>query len=701
MGSSLPKTKAARFGLFEADFEQRILAKGGLRVKLQDQPFRVLAMLLERPGELVTREEIQQRLWPADTFVEFDGGLNTAIKKLRAALGDSSDNPRFVETIPRLGYRFLAPVASQTSVDESQPAEPKETSQSDFMVKVGQASNEDDQRQAELLERVDDRSHACVSAVSMKDGTTGVNVRGTVIADNASPAHVTAAHRRAVGSGNRGLRMLVVASCVLSATVLMVLGLGAFRARWSSPSAPKQIPSLAVLPLEDLSPDRSQEYLSDGLTDELITDLAKIPAFRIISRTSAMQYKGTHKPLPQIARELKVDAVVEGTVLRSGNRLRIRVQLIQASTDQHLWAEAYERDVNDVLALQSDVARSIAAQIKLELTPQQKARVSAARAVNFDAYSAYLKGRYEWNKRTAEDLKKSIRYFREAIEKDPDYAEGHEGLAEAYSVLPAYDVLTPAESYFKARVEALKALELDPGLSEAHATLATVKAEFEWDWPGADQEFQRAVGLGPGNATAHQWYSEYLLRVGRTEQGLDQMRQALELDPGSPLMNAELGGDLYWVRRWDEAIQQLSKAVEMEPGFAYTHSWLGFAYEQKGMRQEAIEEFQKAVALSGASPGFRAALGYGYGLAGHVSEARKISHELTRLSRSAQAYVSPYDLALLHVGLGEKEQALQSLERAFAVRDPALDLLRIEPALDSLRSDPRFGLLIRRVGLAS
>ena len=626
-----------RFGKFEL-----LASVGELRtrdscVRLQEKPLQLLIVLVENPQRLVTRTQLRERMWDNGTFVDYELGINVAIKKVRDALGDSAENPTFIQTVAKKGYRFLIPV---------------EISSPDLSVPGSLAPD------------------ILTNSPALPPATPG-------------PKHPLR-------------RPWLFAAMVAGA--LSALGLWRFEFRAQGPfsAARMKISSLAVLPLQDLSPDHSQEYLSDGLTDELITDLAKVPGLRIISRTTTMQYKGTHKAVPQIARELNVDALVEGTMLRSGNRLRIRVQLIQASTDHHLWAEAYERDVNDILALESEVASSIAGQIKIEVTPQQQAKASAARAVNFDAYSAYLKGRYEWNKRTAEALKKSIQYFQEAIEKEPGYAEGHEGLAEAYSVLSDYDVLAPGESYPRARAEATKALEIDPSLSEAHATLATVKEEYEWDWPGAGREFQLAVELGPGSATAHQWYGEYLLRVGRIDEGLAQMRQALQLDPGSPLMNAELGGDLYWARQYDQAIQQLSKAIEMEPRFAYAHSWLGFAYEQKGMRKEAIEEFQKAVALSRGSA-FRAALSYGYGRAGRTTEARKISDELTR--RASQAYVSPYDMAVIYVGLGEKEQALKSLEKAFAVREPALDLLKIEPALDPLRSDPRFNVLVHQVGL--
>ena len=661
MDRSPPKPRAARFGLFEADLKQHTLTKGGLRIKVQDQPFQVLAMLLERPGELVTREDIRQQLWPADTFVEFDDGLNTAIKKLRAALGDSADNPRFIETVPRRGYRFLAPVTTQVPVPQTEPAETQEAPPSDLETP---ASTQE-------------------------------------IVPTATNSEILLTPAPEASHWARRWPIMVVVTLALCGVVLSGL-LFKPQLLLRRPLASEKA-TLIVIPLDNLSGDPQQEYFSDGITEEISTQLARLDPdhLGVIGRLTAMRYKHSGKDIAQIGREIPVKYVLEGSVRREQTRIRVTVQLIEVANQTHVWADEYDRDLGDILGIQREIANAIAGEIKLELTPQQRARFSTARAVNFDAYSAYLKGRYEWNKRSAEGLKKSIQYFQEAIEKDSGYAEGHEGLAEAYSVLTDYGVLAPTESYPKARAEALKALELDPGLSEAHATLASVKEEFEWDWAGANREFQLAIELGPSSATAHQWYSEYLLRVGSIEQGLAQMRQALEFDPGSPLMNAELGGDLYWARQYDQAIQQLSKAVEMEPRFAYTHSWLGFAYEQKGMRQEAIDEFQKAVALSGGSSSFRAALGYGYGLAGHASEARKISDELTRLSRSTQVYVSPYDMALLHVGLREKEQALKSLEKAFALRDPALDLLKIEPALDSLRSDPRFGLLVRRVGLAS
>lgn len=434
------------------------------------------------------------------------------------------------------------------------------------------------------------------------------------------------------------------------------------------------------------------------MTDELITDLAKIHGLRVISRTSVMRYKKTVLPLPQIGRELNVDAIVEGTMLRSNNRLRLRVQLIDARTDSHIWAEVYDENERDSLTLQNQVAAAIAEHIDTQAAGQQVASLqSSPTEPNFEAYSAYLRGRYEWNKRTPDSLRKSIQYFEEAIRLDPNYALAHEGLAETYSVLTDYDVLTPKESYTRARTEALHALDLDGTIGQAHATLASVKEELDWDWQGADQEFRRSVELSPNYATAHQWYGEYLLRVGRLEEGVAEMREAQRLDPASPLMNAELGGALYWARHYDEAIQQLTKAIAMEPGLAYAHSWLGFTYEQKGMRDKAIDEFQKAVDLSKDTSAFLADLGHAYGLAGHKDKSQEILGKLQDLSR--KSYVSPYDMAMVYTGIGDHSEAIHWLELGYKVRDPAMDMLKMEPALDTLRSDARFQDLIHGVGL--
>jgi serine/threonine-protein kinase len=496
---------------------------------------------------------------------------------------------------------------------------------------------------------------------------------------------------------HRSTPKLVLAACLVGAMLLLGIGIGDWRHDLLLSGRQPTISSVAVLPLENLSGDPSQEYFSESLTDELITDLARLPGLRVISRTSTTQYRRTNKSLPQIARELNVDAVVEGSVVQTESRVRIRIQLVEARRDRHVWAEAYERDMRDVLGLQSDVARAITHQINLELTPQLKARFSRDQPRNFQAYAAYLKGRYEWNKRTKESLKQSIQYFEEAITEDSAYALAHEGLAETYGVMNTYGVLPPEEAYPKAKAEALRALELDDELGEAHAILAELR-KTEGDWRGAEREFLRALELSPSYATAHQWYGEYLLNTGRFDQGLAEMQRGHELDPGSPLMNGVLGMASYEARRYGEAIQQLRKAIEMEPRFAWSHAWLGFAFAQERMHQEAIQEFQKAVDLSGGSPDFTAFLGYAYGLSGDRRQAQTIAEKLVILSHSKTPYVSPLFIALVYTSLNEKDQAFQWLEKGYAAHDVFLQWLKVEPSLDTLRSDVRFQNLIRQMG---
>ncbi len=364
---------------------------------------------------------------------------------------------------------------------------------------------------------------------------------------------------------------------------------------------PPVIRSLAVLPLENLSGDASQDYFSDGMTDELITELGQISELRVISRTSAMTYKGAHKSLPQIARDLNVDAVVEGTVLRSGNQVRITAQLILAAADKHLWAQSYEGDLRDTFALQKQVARSIAEQIRIELTPHEQAALKNVKRVNPDAYEAYLKGRYFWNKRTADGLKKAIDYFNQAIEKDPSYAPAYAGLADSYALLGdwEYGVLAPKEAYPKAKAAATKAIELDSTLGEAHISLAFCLDGYDWDWESAGREFRRGIELNPGYATGHHWYAWHLTALGRNGEAVAEIKKAESLDPLSLIISADLAEELLIAHRYDEAITQSRKTMDLDPRFAVAHYELGQAFVQKHMYNEAIAELQKAIELSG------------------------------------------------------------------------------------------------------
>jgi len=472
------------------------------------------------------------------------------------------------------------------------------------------------------------------------------------------------------------------------------LGIWKFRS-WNRPSL--VIRSLAVLPLESLSSDASQDYFADGMTDELISDLGQISALRVISRTSVMSYKHARKPLPQIARELNVDAVVEGTVLRSGDQVRITAQLIEASSDKHLWSQSYEGELRDTLALQNKVARAIADQIRVSLNPQEQAALKTAKVVNPQAYVSYLKGRYFWNKRTADSLKVGLAYFNQAIDEDPTYAQAYSGLADTYALLGdwQYAVMPAKEALPKAKAAAIKALELDSALGEAHNSLAFCLDGFDWDFDSAGNEFRRAIELNPGYATAHHWYAWHLSLLGRYDEAIAEMTKAENLDPLSLIINADLAELLVLAHSSDESIRQSRKTIEMDPNFGLAYSHLGQAYLQKQMNEEAVAELQKAVQLSEGSPVCIANLARAYVASGKRSEALKLLSDLKKRSNSSSSHAS--ELAVIYASLGDKDQAMNMLEKGYEERFNPGVLLR--PGFDPLRSDPRFKDLLRRIGL--
>src|SRR6266487_3219258 len=614
--------RCLQFGVFEVDLRAGQLTKHGLRVRLQEQPFQVLAMLLEKPGELVSREELRSRLWPR-TIVDFDHGLNKAINKIREALGDSAENPRFVETVARRGYRFLA---DATPIDDEELVPASE-------------------------------SHR--------------------VGPPAKRARRTGAW---IGFG---------LALALAASLSWIL-------HSQSQSSPK-IRSLAVLPLESLSGDASQDYFADGMTDALITDLSQISALRVISRTSVMTYKRVRRPLPEIARELNVEAVVEGTVMRSGERVRITAQLIQVPDEKHLWAQSYEGDLQDTLALQNNVARAIAEQIQVTLNRREEAVLENSKKVNPEAYDAYLKGRYFWNKRTREGLKKAVDYFDRAIATDPDYANAYSGLADSYALMGdwEYGILSPRDAFPRAKAAATKALALDDNLSEAHTSLAFILDLYDWDWESAEKEYKRAIALNPGYATAHHWYAWHLIVMGRNSEGIFELKKAESLDPLSLIISADLADALCIAHLYDESVQQSRKTLEMDPNFALAHYQLGQAFEQKHMHDEAIAELQRAIELSGGNAAFVSNLAYAYAASGRQDEAMKIAKDL----EASQSHSSAADanIALIYVGLGDNDQAMIWLNKAYQARFNPSILLR--PAFDPLRSDARFQDLLRRIGL--
>jgi len=471
------------------------------------------------------------------------------------------------------------------------------------------------------------------------------------------------------------------------------------RARREPRTRRKGIRSLAVLPLENLSRDPEQEYFADGMTEQLITDLSKIGALKVISRTSSMRYKGTQKSLPEIAEALNVEALVEGSVLLADQRVRITAQLIEAASDTHLWAESYERSLQDVLFLQSEVARAIAREIQVVVTPEDTRRLAATPRVDPAAHQAYLQGRYYWNKGTEEGFNKALAHFNEAIEKDPGYALAWAGLAESYALLGEFLVLPPSDAFPRAEADANKALELDETVAEAHNALGLVRLEYHRDWAAAEREFKRALALNPSNATAHQLYAYYLGAMLRRDESITHGRQAVELDPLSVFRHADLGLMLYLVHDYDRATEQLQKTLEMDSSADFAHWTLGLAYVRKARFQEAITHMEKAVELSGAIPMYLAGLGYARAVAGERQAAMEILEQLNDSSR--QQYVSPYFVAMVHAGLGEKEKALDRLDKAYEDRGNWLAYVRLQPEFESLHSEPRFQDLLRRMNFPS
>jgi eukaryotic-like serine/threonine-protein kinase len=458
-----------------------------------------------------------------------------------------------------------------------------------------------------------------------------------------------------------------------------------------------QIHSIAVLPLANVSGDPEEEYFADGVTDELITQLAQVGELRVISRTSVMSYKNTKKTLPQIARELGVDAVVDGSVQRSGDKVRINAELIEASTDRLLWAKSYERDLSDILTLQSAIAKAVVDEIQVKVTPQEQVRLVRSQQVNPEAHEAYLAGRFYWNKRTAAGVNKSITYFDQAIAKDPGYALAYAGLADSYHSLPELTTMPIAEAFPKARTAAMKALELDDSIAEPHSALASIVEDYDWDWTGAEAEYKRAIELNPGLSGARASYSNLLLELGRLPEALSQAKTAQELDPLSALTNDNLCGVLYYSGEYDQSVVQCRKTLEIDPTSHQAHRHLGQAYTQKKQYAEAISEFKKAIELSHGSAEAIAELGYVLGVSGNKHDAQQI---LQQLAQPVDGHISHYRLAIVYMGLGEYDRALESLESAVKERSPGVVHLKVSPVFAEIRSTRRFQKLLADMGLA-
>jgi TolB-like protein/DNA-binding winged helix-turn-helix (wHTH) protein len=641
MNDSNARPRLWRFGVFEVDLHTAELRKQGLKVKLHGQPIQILAMLLERPGEPVTREEIREKLWPEDTFVDFEHSINTAVKRLREALGDDTEHPRYIETLPRRGYRFIGPVEAVAPV--SSPG-------------------------------------VSVAALSPSPTKTAV--------PRDDEAGVGRHHnwKRVVLAG-AGLVAVVAALLALNVVGLRERTLRAVRA---VREPPLQIQSIAVLPLENLSGDPQQEYFADGMTEELITNLGKISALRVISRTSVMRYKGTKKPLPEIAKELSVDAIVEGTVLRSGNRVRVTANLLHASTDRHLWAESYERDLGDVLTLQSEVAQAVAREIKVAISPAESRGLAKVRPVNPAAYELYLKGRYHYYKWTPEGFRTAVEYFQKAVEADPGWAEPYAGLATTYGWLWIEGALPPQEALPRFEAALKTALAIDDSVPEVRYTLAASAFYYRWDWEEADREFQRALTLDPNLVEARFEYAWFLSSMGRFPAAVSEAQRAVERDPLSVSANLALGSVCFLAHQDDRAIAQLRRTAELEPDDSRAHVFLTTIYEQKQMYEEAIAELQKVVALRRDPAEKLAGLQHAYQRSGPEG------YWMWQLSE-AKRRKAPYEIALVYAHLGNAGQTVAWLEKAYQQHDWQMVQLKTLREWDSVRSDPRFQNILRRM----
>lgn len=650
-----------RFGPYEVRTDSQEFRKHGTRLKLRGQPFLVLVALLERAGEVVTREEIRQKIWLSDTFVDFEHGLNTSIKKVRQVLCDSATEPRYIETLPRLGYRFIAPVEAGPAKEAVNPATVAEPP-------------------ADILSRP-----------------------AAVVPDRGAPAHgVSGAAKLVADKFARwpfSLSFAAFAAAVLLASVGWGGGLRSIYDRFhrSAGLAPRTYNSLAVLPMQSLSGDAGQEYFADGITDEIITNFAQVGDLRVISRTSAMRYKNSTESAQQIGKALGADALVEGTVERVGTRVRVRVQLIDAASDHYLWGKVYDQELSDVLILESSLAYDIVEQTRGQMTAQSAFRnASGPRAVNPKAYELYLQGRYYWNKRSSDALSKSIDLFQQAVALDPRLAVAYAGLADAYSILGS-DVLPVEIAQQRARQAANTAIALDPSVAEGHAAKALVAFYYDWDWKTAGTEFETALRLNPNYAVAHQWYSYYLEAMQRFPDALHEAQRAQELDPLSLSINTTLASKYATNQQYDQAIAISKRVLEMDPTFVPAHRCLASVYENRKMWPDAIDELKQEVDLSQQSARALGDLAYGLGLEGKRKDALKIVQTLEDLS--ARKFVSAFEVAKVFAAIRDYPDALRYLEKSYQQRESQIPFLNVTTTLYPLHSDPQFIALVKRAGL--
>lgn len=619
----------ARFALFEVDFRAGELRKEGRRIRLQEQPLQVLRMLLERPDELVTREELQQKLWPADTFVDFDHGLNSAVARLREALNDSAERPKYIETMARRGYRFIG------KLEEIDAAAPSAQAAEGYVATA-----------------VKPRARAWIKSVTLLGGA-GLVALVLIVYFLRHPAHSLAVN--------------------------------------------KTIDSVAVLPFANAVPNPDTDFLADGITQSAIDHLSRLGNLKVIAMGSVMGYRGRQGDPKQIGRDLGVRSVMTGTIAFHGDRMVVLAELVDASDGTHIWGEQYDRKVSDIMSLQEDIATEIATKLESRLSRQQEKLLRKRYTQDFEAYEMYLRGRYYWSRRTDPDVERGIAYFQKAIERDPNNALAHAGLADSYFVLAIAGAVPTGDAMPKAKAAALKALELDDSLAEAHTSLALIIASYDWNWSKAEAEYKRALELNPSYSIGHLYYATLLMYEARHSEALEQMKLAQELDPMSPAIATFIGRAYFYAGNNEEAIRQYRKMLESDPAIAMARSFLITALEQAGRFEEAVAEVKIQAAQLGRGPDQAEALARTYRAGGPAGYWRERIRQMRAEGEPQPG--SGVETAAVYAKLGAKEEAFSVLNRAYEQHNMWLMTLKVDPRVDNLHSDPRFQALLTRVGL--
>ena len=625
-----------RFGVFQVDLHSGEVFRNGIKVKIQDQPFKILEMLLEHPGEIILRDEIRKRIWSEGTFVDFDLGLNTAVRKLRQALGDDADAPVYIETVPRRGYRFLAPVSRESESEN--------------------ADKDQALRSREAQQESSTKPHR--TAESFRHARWPWVLAGSVV-------------------------------CVVLLVVAAYLG-------WLPPQR-QSLNSLVILPFANETGDPNAEYLSDGITEDINNRLSRLPELRVVPRSTAFRYKGSSVDAQDIGNQLNVRAVLTGRVSQRGDTLSIGAELVDVSSRSQIWGQTYTAKTADLLTTQDQISTDVFEQLRMRLTRSEMGVLNRRYTDNVEAYHLYLEGRYYWNKRSKESVLRSVDDYKEALKKDPNFALAYSGLADSYLILAEFTYLPPKDSYPQAREWAKKAIAIDDSLAEAHTSLASIFENYDWDWKAADVEYRRAIELNPNYSVARTWYAQALVRRGETDEALRQIVLARNIDPLSLSLETIAGRILYFGKRYPEALTRLHKAVDLDPSFSAAHLALGQTYEQMGKLDEALDEFHKAEAIEPQSSLIAAGLGHCLATAGRRTEAQAIAKRLEKQSK--EGYVSPGNLAIVYAGLNDKERAIKYLTQASDERSNWITFLGVEPRFDNLRADSRFKDFVARSGL--